>query len=215
MKKMIFVSTGRCGTTRIAQILAQHLDKNFTVTHQMPQSRFYNILGNIMYCVGGGEWLKRIIFKNLLQKNSKSNFFISTDPLTAMIIPRNEIDSVNTCIVHIHRDPAEFAKSFYRFSRERRKSFIAHNFIPFWQPYLFPLENCLSSRVLLKYEKIAVMKNAFFIRCYSGNPNFKSVSMQNLFTSNILNNIVNEFFGTSINIPLSDLQVTANQTNKN
>ena len=31
MKKMIFVSTGRCGTTRIAQILKEYLPDDFSI----------------------------------------------------------------------------------------------------------------------------------------------------------------------------------------
>jgi flavodoxin len=49
-KILIFVSTGRCGTKRIAEILKEKLPEDkFAVQHQMNISRIANILGNLMY----------------------------------------------------------------------------------------------------------------------------------------------------------------------
>ena len=53
MRKLIFVSTGRCGTKRIYELLSQYLMKNVSVVHQMNFSRLANVLGTIMVKTNG------------------------------------------------------------------------------------------------------------------------------------------------------------------
>ena len=113
MKKLIFVSAGRCGTTRITQILKEYLPVEFSIQHQMPFSRLANIIGNIFFYFGQSEKLNIYIYKFITSRYSKGKHFICTDPLTSMIIPKEYIESEDVCIVHILREPKEFAESFF------------------------------------------------------------------------------------------------------
>ena len=52
MKHLLFVSCGRCGTVRLAQILRKKLPvEKYAVVHQMKYSRLANVIGNILYYV--------------------------------------------------------------------------------------------------------------------------------------------------------------------
>ena len=210
-KVLIFVSPGRCGTTRIAEILREKLPaEDFTVTHQMPFSRLANVVGNLMYYFGQSEKLKEKLYGFIVSRYTNGKHFITTDPLTAMIIPRKLVESENICIVQITRDPEAFAESFYRFSRKRIKSFIAHNFIPFWQIGVFPIENFLYHKIKKKYEKVYNEKQLFFDSLYSSNPNYIKVDINKIFHSRLIEKLINDFFSRSIIIHKEDLSIKSN-----
>ena len=208
MKKLIFVSAGRCGTTRITQILKEYLPVEFSIQHQMPFSRLANIIGNIFFYFGQSEKLN--IYKFITLRYSKGKQFICTDPLTSMIIPKEYIESEDVYIVHIVREPKEFAESFFNFSRKKLKSFIAHNFLPFWQIGIWPLENILNSNIREKYGKVAELKNRYFSDKYSLNPNYLQVDMDEIFNSSFLKDIIYNFFNHNIQITEEDLKIKAN-----
>jgi len=210
MKKLLFVSTGRCGTKRIAQILNNYLPEEFTVVHQMPFSRLANLVGNMFFYLGSTEKFKHLLYNFITSKYRQGKHFICTDPLTSMIIPKDYIDSGDVCIVHIARNPESFADSFHRLSRQRINSFIAHNFIPFWQIGIWPFENCLNPEIKKKYRKIAELKSNYFAQAYSSNPNFKKVEMENIFSSNFLNILIHDFFHYAVNIPVQELKIKTN-----
>ncbi len=210
MKRLIFVSTGRCGTTRISQILREKLPESFSVVHQMRFSRLANIAAHIMLFTGESNLLKRRLYALITAKYIHTDNYISSDPLTAMILPDELIRSKDVHIIHVFRDAPAFALSIHRFSRTRLKSFIAHNFIPFWQPGIFPLENIISSRILMKYENVAKIKNEYFEKKYTSNSNYKKIHMNELFNSNILNQIIRDAFGKEIFISREDLETRAN-----
>ena len=209
---MLFVSTGRCGTTRIAQILRQSLPANYAVVHQVRFARLANIAGNLLYYLGGGEAVKRALFSLVTDRYAQGRPFITTDPLTAMIIPEDFVASPDVCIVHVMREPDSFAKSFFDLSRMRFKSFVAHALVPMWQPGIWPLENLSRGRVLEKYKRVAALKKEFFETRYARNPNYVSFKMKDLFTSDALEKVVNGFFSESIRIPEGELSRKANQT---
>jgi hypothetical protein len=212
MKRMILVSTGRCGTTRVAQILRKHMPESFGIFHQIRLARLANIAGHMMYYSGGPEFLKRFLFGFITERYAAGRSYVTTDPLTAMIIPEEVVTSPDVCIMHVMREPESLGKSFFRLSRKRVKSFIGHNFVPFWQPGLWPLENLLNPRVVEKYGKVARLKAEFFDSHYSRNPNYIRVPMEDLFRTDILEKSVNAFFNAGIRIPASDLAEKANQT---
>ena len=210
MKKLIFVSAGRCGTTRITQILKEYLPLEFSIQHQMPFSRLANIIGNIFFYIGQSEEIKNKLYKLITSRYSRKKLFICTDPLTSMIIPREYINSEDVFIIQITREPKKFADSFFNFSRAKFKSFIAHNFIPFWQIGVWPLENLLKSNIKEKYRKVAEIKNRYFSEKYSSNPNYLSVDMDEIFNSNFLKDAINNFFNHDIPITEEDLKIKAN-----
>jgi hypothetical protein len=212
MKKLIFVSTGRCGTRRIAQILREKLSDSYSVVHQMRYSRLANIIGNMMLYMGESNTIKRSLYKFIVSRYNRRTHFVSTDPLTAMIIPEEYVSSPEICIVHINRDDTSFARSFLSFSRSRLKSFIAHNLCPFWQPGVWPLENIFNRNIDKKYRQISKLKNTFFFTRYSLNPNYCQVNMTDIFTTPVLQGIVNDFFAESISISPSDLSIRANES---
>ena len=79
MKRIIFVSTGRCGTTRLAEILSETFkNKDITVTHQMPYSRIANVYGNINYHFFNIEAVKSFLFSRITNKFSKKKIFITS-----------------------------------------------------------------------------------------------------------------------------------------
>lgn len=212
-KKKIFiiVSTGRCGTVRLTQILKKRSGDDFTVLHQIGISRAANVIGNILYITGlKGKLLKKNIYNKIIS-GTKTEFLINTDPLTAMMIPEDLICSENVCIVHVHRNSEEFAKSFYKFSRLKKKSFIAHNFIPFWQINLIPLQNwILGKKVIKKYKKTAEIKNRAFIKMYQSNKYFESVDMNTVFNSDFIEKKIKTFFGIELKLSEDDLKIKAN-----
>lgn len=210
---LIFVSTGRCGTTKVAHLLKQKLpEDSFDIYHQIGSSRIANIIGNVMFKFGAIEKVKEILFNWALNQMINSNNLIFTDPLHSMVIPKSIYTSPNVCIVQIERSPSGFAESFFRFSRKKKNSFIAHNFIPFWQPRLLPFENLFSRRIITKYSLISKEKNAFFSKIYMKNPNYKYVDFKDLFEKDVLKQIVDNFFNTDISIESEELQVKINES---
>lgn len=215
MKKLFFVSTGRCGTVRLYQILKEKLPESYLVIHQRPLSRFINIMGNIIFIAGSPNSMRKSLF-NLIKKDFMGyNSIIILDPLISMIIPDEELRSEDVCVVQIIRDEKEFARSMFRLTRSRLSSFIAHNFIPLWQPGLYPLENLFSSKILDKYVKICKLKNYYFKKHYQKNPNFRSINMKELFSPHVLENLIYYFFDETINISEKELKIKANESGKN
>jgi hypothetical protein len=213
MKNLLFVSCGRCGTVRLAQLLRQHLpEANYTVVHQMKCSRFANIVGNILYHASGFEKLKEILYYAIISRYREEKHFISTDPLTAMVIPQSILNNDDTYIVHVQRDHDEFARSMIELSRKRLKSRLAHNLIPFWQPGILPLENLLRRCVRFKYRMVSIKKHRFFRDRYSKRSNYFLVNMEELFLENHLSDIIKATLGVSINIPKSELSKRANES---
>ena len=213
-KKLIFVSTGRCGTTRMAEILRCFLPKeNFTIIHQVPGARIANVLGNIMYYIGSIEWLNKLLYEFITKKYQQKNNYICTDPLVAMIIPEKYLNDKNILLVYVKRDNEGFSSSFCGYTREKWKSFIGHNFVPFWQPGLWPLENFFSKNIDKKYEKINLLKENFFKKKYKDKScGFLEVSMKDVFQTDFLEKLVYDFFRIKISIPKKVLSKKSNQT---
>jgi len=210
-KKMIFISTGRCGTTRISQILKQHLSNDFVVVHQMRFSRIANIIGNAMHFFGESECIKEKLYHFIISTYSEKNkYFISTDPLTAMIVPKSIYDSHDTFIVHIIREPYQFSKSFFALSRRNPKSFLAHNLIPLWQIGIWPFQNLFTSNIQEKYARLAIRKNQFFEEKFHINPNYTKVPMDRVFKTSFLSDIVGSFFSFDLRIEPKTLKIKTN-----
>ena len=207
--RIIFVSTGRCGTTRITEILQKYLPAGCTIVHQTGLSQLANVIGNIQYHFPIGESLGDFIYNKMILEGDN---FISVDPLSSMIVPRSVIKSENTFIIHLMRNSEEFSASMFRLTRKKNKSFIAHNFIPFWQPYLFPLENILSKKIFDKYSRIHKEKNDFFEQRFSSNPHYVKITMEKIFQKNILSSLMSDILDTKIAIPEFELLKKTNQT---
>ncbi|MCB2218615.1 MAG: hypothetical protein KQH59_21345 [Desulfobulbaceae bacterium] len=211
MKKLIFVSTGRCGTKRLYEVLNQYLPDGIAVVHQMTFSRLGNILGTLTITTQGKIDFS-FLYRFLIRGDSKQKtVFVSTDPLSAALIPMNWVKSKDCCIVHLERDPDEFAKSIFKLSRRRIFSFIAHNFIPCWQPGIYPLENIFNKNIYEKYKRVCTLKNKYFADRYRANPNYRRIDFEEAFTTNFIQDVVHDFLNITIIIPPSSLDIKSNE----
>jgi len=212
-KKLIFLSTGRCGTIRITQILREKLSpETFTVVHQMRFSRLANVVGNAMYYFGESPLIKRLLYSLITSRYEHGKNFISTDPLTAMIVPDQYKSSAKVLFIHITRNDISFARSMVRFTKSRFKSFIAHAFIPLWQPGVWPLETFFNKNIIDKYTLVSSRKNMFFYERFGHYSNYLQLDMKTLFTTDALARIINRWFGVNITITKEDLKIKANES---
>ena len=215
---MVFVSTGRCGTRRVFEILREFLPPScFEVYHQLPGSRAANVVGNLLFHAGGGSRVREMVYPRVVRAPQSERAMIITDPLTAMVLPESWIRSDSVAVIHIFRDDEGFGQSMFRLSRSRRNSLLAHNFIPFWQPFLFPLQNMLDPRIQQVYRRINRKKNRFlYLRCRK-NPHYRKIPMADLFRPYTLENLIRNFFGFPLSIPETALSIRSNasSTDKN
>lgn len=211
MKTLVIISTGRCGTKRISEILRTALkESGIEVSHQTGISRLANVSGNVMYYFGSFQSLKKYFFKKQLGENDVER--ILTDPLISMCIPDEVIRDEKNFILHVERPCDSFAKSMYGLTRKRAFSFIAHTFIPCWQIGIWPLENLLNPFILKRYARTCRKKNAFFEKHYASSSNYRKVEMKEVFSENFLKNLVLEIFGQEIVISETDLKQKSNQS---
>lgn len=214
LKKIIFVSTGRCGTRRIYELLTNILPNDIVVVHQMKYSRLANLLGTISM-ISDGKLNFSLFYEKLINPYIENkSAFISTDPLSAMIIPHQMVVSKETCIIHLERDSISFAQSMFNLSRSRPASFIAHNFVPFWQPGLYPLENLLNKNIKKKYARINAEKNSYLLKKYSHNQNYKKVAYDTVFKTDFLIHLLRSFLDENLSISNSDLQIRSNESRR-
>ncbi|RLD47104.1 MAG: hypothetical protein DRI94_14230, partial [Bacteroidetes bacterium] len=100
-------------------------------------------------------------------------------------------------------------------SRLKRKSFIAHNFIPFWQINILPLQNwILGKKVIKRYEKTADIKNVWFVKQYQSNKYFESVNMKTIYNSDFITKKINSFFEIDLKLSEEDLKIKTNTSVK-
>lgn len=211
MKTLLFVSSGRCGTVRLTQILQEKLPADqYAVVHQMRFSRIANVVGNILYHFKGFEHFKAMLYAAIVANYRREKHFVAADPLTAMVIPQSLLKRPDTHIVHVQRDHDEFARSMISLTRKRLKSRIAHNLVPFWQPGILPLENQLRHRIHSRYKRVSEKKNRFFACRYGKLKNYWHVDMYDLFNSDRLASIIEATLGETIEITRSDLSRKAN-----
>jgi len=213
MKHLLFISSGRCGTVRLTQILKEKLpEEKYAVVHQMKYSRLGNVIGNILYYTKGLEHLKEKLYPAIVADYHKGRHFICTDPLTAMIIPQSILENNETYIVHLQRDHDEFARSMVALTRKRWQSRIAHNLIPFWQPGIMPLENQLRDGIHGRYRRVSLKKNQYFFHKCGHLRNYYHIGMKELFGSDRLAKIIKETLGETIDITQADLERKANES---
>lgn len=208
---MVFVSTGRCGTRRLFEILRDYLPPSrFEVRHQLPGSRAANVVGNLLFHFFDSPLVREMMYRWVVGEGRRNRSLIISDPLTAMMLPDSWIRSDDVAVIHVTRDDEGFAQSMFGLSRTRRNSFFAHNLIPFWQPFLFPFQNALDPGVQRIYQRINRKKNRFFhLRCRK-NPHYRKIDMKSLFSGGILERTILDFFGVSIAFPETVLSTRSN-----
>ena len=161
-----------------------------------------------MYYIGSIEWLKTWIFSTIYKTDSGG--LIVTDPLSSMCLPREIYNNGETLILHIYREESSFAVSMFNLTRRRLFSFIAHNFIPLWQIGLWPLENLINPRIKKHYELICRKKNEWFKSQFGHLKNYRSIDMEQLFTSGFIEKILFEHFHIQVKIEDEQLKIKSN-----
>lgn len=130
--KRIVLSTGRTGTNYLARIFSA-LERR-EISHQGRFSRIMNIAGNMGLCPGFESLSKTFLFHMLNRTDSMKS---TVDPLLSiphiLLMDRFQ-DTKRSKILHIVRDPRDFATSFMNWRRQRLRRLFLHHCVPFWQP---------------------------------------------------------------------------------
>ena len=63
-----------------------------------------------------------------------NEYYINCDPLLSFALSCVDFTGFDVCFIHIERKVDDFARSMINWQFTKMKSYIAHNFIPFWQP---------------------------------------------------------------------------------
>jgi len=165
-KVIFFLTTGRTGTKKIAGYLQELCPPEVAVDHQTPGARFINVLANMHY---HGFPAGKIITKKIqaiLAKHKDKEYYINCDPLLSFGLCCVDFTELEVAFVHIQRKTDDFAKSMINWQFSKAKSYIAHNFVPFWQPGIWPFEHIVhfynKEWMKLKYRQVWQIKNRIF-----------------------------------------------------
>lgn len=128
--RVFVLSTGRSGSTFVAQVLSADGSDN-PISHQQPGSRVLNILGNLVQA-------RRIPLDRGFDLATRFGFDDSStaDPLRSMIIAAGLRTRrfERARVVHVVRDPRAFVTSFMNWKDASTRRRILHHVVPAWQP---------------------------------------------------------------------------------
>lgn len=165
-KIVFFLTTGRAGTKKIANYLKEFCPPQVTVDHQTPEARFINVLANMHYHGFPANKIINRKIQDILVKQKDTEYYINCDPLLSFGLSCVDFTGFNVSFIHIERKAEDFARSMINWQFTKTKSFIAHNFIPFWQPDIWPFEHLLhlfnKTYLKHKYCKVWETKNGAF-----------------------------------------------------
>ena len=186
MEKIVFIlSTGRTGTKKLANYFNKFCSINVRADHQTPETRIINILSNMNYY---GFSVKKMINRKvhqILRKNNDKKFYINCDPLLSFGLSCVDFKGLDVCFIHIERNPDDFSRSMVNWQFSKTKSLLAHNFVPFWQPNLWPFEHILhlfnKEYLKKKYREIWQIKNEFFEREFKNKYPYLKVKFEDLY----------------------------------
>lgn len=156
------------------------------------------------------EWIKEFLFHYQLKNGLNGSVIV--DPLTSTCIPDSFVKKKDVHLLHLYRSNEGFATSMFRLTRRKRSSWIAHNFIPFWQPGLYLLENALNRGAEYKYAMISERKNAFFSERYGSLPNYHKLSRRECFQGDHLSVLIQKVFNITISLSEEELKIKSNQS---
>lgn len=155
------LSTGRTGTSSIAGILGR-LFPEHRVSHERAGTRILNILAN-MNSVGYAPRGLFQFFWNRAFKDEEpfvevNNFLWRASSLAGR-------PEQNDLIIHVVRDPRDYIESHMNISQQRLKSYLANQWVPFWQPrlQLGQRSNTVLDEVS-KFAAIWALKNSYLDR---------------------------------------------------
>lgn len=136
---VLIISTGRTGTIFLSRLFAD-LYPDAESYHERGLSRPIQILTNLHFShllpKSGLTLAWKYLKGNEIESCEKkfhidaNNFLYGLASLAPELYP-------NLRVLHIVRDPRTYVTSQLNFSRQKRTSFIANYFVPFWQPNPF------------------------------------------------------------------------------
>lgn len=136
---ILIISTGRTGTIFLSRLFAD-LYPDSASYHERGASRPIQILTNLYFShllpKSGLKLGWKLLKGNEIESCEKkfhidaNNFLYGIASLVPELYP-------NLKVIHIVRDPRTYVTSQLNFSLQKRTSFIANYFVPFWQPNPF------------------------------------------------------------------------------
>ena len=137
----ILISTGRTGTKFFAHLFAD-LFPQVQAFHDTSYSTLMNVLSNAHLARLYPRWKMKLVWHMLKGRemtHCDRDFFIdSNNHLYALVVQAPELYP-DLKVIHIVRDPRTYVRSHLNWAAQRRKSYIANYWIPFWQPNAFLL----------------------------------------------------------------------------
>ena len=202
---ILIISTGRTGTIFLSRLFTDlypfdpdpptgpSQDKPGVASHhERGASRVIQILTNLhfshLFPKSGLKAAWKILKGREIESCERqfhidaNNFLYGLASLAPELYP-------NLKVVHIVRDPRSYVTSQLNFSRQKRTSFIANYFVPFWQPNPFlvgelPINKVFTFTRFEKYCWIWNFKNRVMERLENSTTPYMRVRFEDLFNSN-------------------------------
>ena len=138
-RPILIISTGRTGTIFFARLFADLYPVSASY-HERGASRPVQILTNLHFAhllPKSGLELGWRICKGKEVEQCEKQFHIDANSFLYGLAALAPELYPNLKVLHIVRDPRTYVTSHLNFSRQKRTSFIANHFVPFWQPNPF------------------------------------------------------------------------------
>ena len=225
MKTILILSTGRVGSKFLIRLFSESFS-NLEAHHGGPYSRFFNVLGNM--CLANllpnrmvGKVYSQMIGR--VVRRCPAEFYLDANAYVVGLLPYLDKAYPNLKIVHLVRDPRDVVRSYINWIHTRPASWLAHHFIPFWQPKpsltaLGSWTKLLSEELFDRLAWVWALKNSKFMELSEFEVPYHMVRFEDLFA--VPNGKVEfvrllEFMGLpSVDIPGNRLDQKINQTTK-
>ena len=122
---MYILSTGRTGTNFLNKLFS----REYKDLHQTPDSRFYNIFGNMALF---NSTSRNYLFDRMEKSKINNALPFTLDPLKSIsyyLYFKNNTD-LNPALVHLIRDPRDFVTSFMNWKNRSITGLIYHHITP-------------------------------------------------------------------------------------
>jgi hypothetical protein len=149
-KAFYILSTGRCGTTFLSEMIALN-DPGLGKLHQLPDSKWLNVRANIALA---NKRIRKTFVSSLSRKYDHVLPSSTTDPLRSLaytfylrhLADKHPKLKENIFIIHLVRDPRNFVSSFMNWKNRKLSGKIAHHLTPFWMPEPPMIKKCSMSK---------------------------------------------------------------------
>ena len=219
---VLIISTGRTGTKFFADLIKKNT-RGACAHHASSYTPLINVLSNA-YLAGLFPRKALITTWKILKRRevigcSEDIYLDSNNHLYALPGIAPELYP-NLKIIHLVRDPRTYVASHINWIRHRPKSFIAHHYIPFWQPNGFltrkvPLTRWIRISTFEKFCWIWAYKNSIMRSFDSTSPDYYFARFEDIFSSPAGNQNLNKLLHFAELPPivdaLNELQIPKNQ----